>query len=42
MRELVSIIAHLERFPEEGVGNVVRNVFDFDSYDADAKMQVCV
>ncbi len=33
MRELVSIVVHLERYPTEGVANVVGNVFDFDSYD---------
>ena len=36
-REVVNIVKHLELFPNEGLGNVVRNVFDFDSYDKDAK-----
>ena len=36
-REVVNIVKHLELFPDEGLGNVVRNVFDFDSYDKEAK-----
>lgn len=32
-REAVSIVKHLEMFPRDGLANVVRNVFDFDSYD---------
>lgn len=31
MREIVHIVSHLEQYPNEGVANVVRNVFDFDS-----------
>ncbi len=27
-------------FPDEGLGNVVRNVFDFDAYDKEAKESV--
>lgn len=41
MRELVSIATHLDRFPDDGVGNVVRSVFDFDSYDHDMRKLVC-
>eukprot|EP00040_Diaphanoeca_grandis_P037065 m.239589 g.239589 ORF g.239589 m.239589 type:complete len:1870 (-) comp33748_c0_seq3:356-5965(-) len=33
IRELVSIVTHLESYPNESLGQVVRNVFDFDSYD---------
>lgn len=36
-REVVNIVKHLERFPNEGLGNVVRNVFDFDSYDKETR-----
>ncbi|XP_032686011.1 von Willebrand factor A domain-containing protein 8 [Odontomachus brunneus] len=31
-REVVNIVKHLEKFPNEPLGNVVRNVFDFDRY----------
>ncbi|XP_066993811.2 von Willebrand factor A domain-containing protein 8 [Anabrus simplex] len=31
-REVVNIVKHLQEFPNEGLGNVVGNVFDFDSY----------
>ncbi|XP_076841646.1 von Willebrand factor A domain-containing protein 8 isoform X2 [Brachyhypopomus gauderio] len=34
-REVVNIVKHLQKFPEEGLANVVRNVFDFDSYNKD-------
>lgn len=33
MRELVHIVSHLEQYNDEGLSDVVRNVFDFDSYD---------
>ena len=36
-REVVNIVKHLEKFPDEGLGNVVRNVFDFDSYNKETK-----
>ena len=36
-REVVNTVKHLERFPSEGLGSVVRNVFDFDSYDKETK-----
>ena len=36
-REVVNIVKHLQLFPNEGLGNVVRNVFDFDSYDKEAR-----
>ena len=31
-REVVNIVRHLEKFPEDGLRTVVRNVFDFDAY----------
>ncbi|XP_011645711.1 von Willebrand factor A domain-containing protein 8 [Pogonomyrmex barbatus] len=31
-REVVNIVKHLEKFPNEPLGTVVRNVFDFDRY----------
>jgi energy-coupling factor transporter ATP-binding protein EcfA2 len=33
MRELVHIVSHLEKYPDEGLSDVINNVFDFDSYD---------
>ena len=27
----------IQRFPDEGLANVVRNVFDFDSYNKDTR-----
>ena len=36
-REVVNIVKHLEQFPDEGLGNVVRNVFDFDSYNKETR-----
>jgi len=39
-REVVNIVKHLQLFPDEGLGNVVRNVFDFDSYDKEARETV--
>lgn len=39
-RELVNIVKHLERFPNEALGQVVRNVFDFDAYDSEARKSV--
>ncbi|XP_077200195.1 von Willebrand factor A domain-containing protein 8 [Paroedura picta] len=32
-REVVNIVKHLQKFPREGLSSVVRNVFDFDSYN---------
>ncbi|CAH1781042.1 unnamed protein product [Owenia fusiformis] len=32
-REVVNMVKHLQKFPNEGLSNVVRNVFDFDSYN---------
>ena len=39
-REVVNIVKHLQKFPNDGLGQVVRNVFDFDSYDLEAKKSV--
>ncbi|XP_053164187.1 von Willebrand factor A domain-containing protein 8 isoform X2 [Hemicordylus capensis] len=36
-REVVNIVKHLQKFPTEGLANVVRNVFDFDSYNNDMR-----
>ncbi|XP_068185310.1 von Willebrand factor A domain-containing protein 8 [Antennarius striatus] len=36
-REVVNIVKHLQKFPDEGLPNVVRNVFDFDSYNQDMR-----
>ncbi|XP_006837671.1 PREDICTED: von Willebrand factor A domain-containing protein 8-like [Chrysochloris asiatica] len=36
-REVVNIVKHLQKFPNEGISSVVRNVFDFDSYNNDMR-----
>uniref|UniRef100_A0A4W6D8P9 von Willebrand factor A domain-containing protein 8 n=1 Tax=Lates calcarifer TaxID=8187 RepID=A0A4W6D8P9_LATCA len=36
-REVVNIVKHLQKFPGEGLASVVRNVFDFDSYNKDMR-----
>eukprot|EP00092_Neocalanus_flemingeri_P037789 GFUD01041137.1.p1 GENE.GFUD01041137.1~~GFUD01041137.1.p1 ORF type:complete len:1900 (+),score=456.60 GFUD01041137.1:60-5702(+) len=36
-REVVNIVKHLEKFPSDGLGTVVRNVFDFDSYSKEVR-----
>ncbi|XP_038658700.1 von Willebrand factor A domain-containing protein 8 [Scyliorhinus canicula] len=36
-REVVNIVKHLQKFPTEGLANVVRNVFDFDSYNGEMR-----
>ncbi|KAF4787814.1 von Willebrand factor A domain-containing protein 8 [Turdus rufiventris] len=36
-REVVNIVKHLQKFPSEGLANVVRNVFDFDSYNKEMR-----
>ncbi|XP_057192954.1 von Willebrand factor A domain-containing protein 8 isoform X2 [Triplophysa rosa] len=36
-REVVNIVKHLQKFPDEGLANVVRNVFDFDSYNKEVR-----
>ena len=35
LRELVSIVKHLNKFPNDSLAEVVRNVFDFDNYNND-------
>ncbi|KAL0271601.1 UNVERIFIED_CONTAM: hypothetical protein PYX00_008644 [Menopon gallinae] len=35
-REVVNIVKHLQKFPKEGLGTVVQNVFDFDEYSSSA------
>ncbi len=39
-REAVNVVRHLERFPSDGLGAVVRNVFDFDAYDKETRESV--
>ena len=44
-REVVNIVKHLQKFPNEGLGQIVRNVFDFDAYDKEAREaveEVCI
>ncbi|XP_044304134.1 von Willebrand factor A domain-containing protein 8 isoform X2 [Varanus komodoensis] len=36
-REVVNLVKHLQRFPSEGLANVVQNVFDFDSYNSEMR-----
>ncbi|KAM5289381.1 von Willebrand factor A domain-containing protein 8 [Ctenodactylus gundi] len=36
-REVINIVKHLQKFPTEGLSSVVRNVFDFDSYNNDMR-----
>lgn len=33
-RELVNIIKHLQKYPEDGLVTTIENVFSFDSYDS--------
>lgn len=35
LRELVSIVKHLNKFPNDSLAEVVRNVFDLDNYNTD-------
>ena len=39
-REVVNIVKHLQLFPNEGLGQVVRNVFDFDNYEKETRETV--
>ncbi|KAI8033057.1 hypothetical protein M5D96_014190 [Drosophila gunungcola] len=39
-REVVSIVRHLERYPQEHLSEVVCNVLDFDRYQPEALQQV--
>ncbi|GFG34443.1 hypothetical protein Cfor_05032 [Coptotermes formosanus] len=36
-REVVSIVKHLQEFPNESLASVVRNVFDFDNYSKEVQ-----
>jgi len=36
-REVVNIVRHLQEFPNDGLGTVVRNVFDFDGYSKEVR-----
>ncbi|KAF6208189.1 hypothetical protein GE061_016641 [Apolygus lucorum] len=36
-RELVNIVKHLQKFPEDDISNAVSNVFDFDRYSKEAR-----
>ncbi|KAG8186062.1 hypothetical protein JTE90_005415 [Oedothorax gibbosus] len=36
-REVVNIVKHLNKFPEEGMPYVLKNVFDFDFYSSELK-----
>ena len=37
-RELVSVVTHLEKYPDDGVITVLDNVFAFDAYDTTLRM----
>ncbi|XP_046853254.1 von Willebrand factor A domain-containing protein 8-like isoform X2 [Xenia sp. Carnegie-2017] len=39
-REVVNVVKHLQVYPEDGLGEVLRNVFDFDSYHTDVQKTV--
>ncbi|TKR72344.1 hypothetical protein L596_019812 [Steinernema carpocapsae] len=41
-RELVNIVKHVQMFPDDPLVNVVKNVFDFDTFSADAMEQIGV
>jgi len=36
-RELVNIVRHMEKYPEEGISRILQNVFDFDQYEREVK-----
>ena len=36
----ISLLLFFQAFPNEGLANVVRNVFDFDSYHPDIKREI--
>ncbi|KAG0792461.1 hypothetical protein G6F57_004554 [Rhizopus arrhizus] len=36
-RELVNIVLHLQKYPQEGISKILQNVFDFDQYDQTSK-----
>ncbi|XP_038049927.1 von Willebrand factor A domain-containing protein 8-like [Patiria miniata] len=39
-REVVNMVKHLQKFPQEGLASVVNNVFDFDVYNKEMREQV--
>ncbi|CAD5122119.1 DgyrCDS10568 [Dimorphilus gyrociliatus] len=39
-REVVNMVKHLQKYPNEGLSSVVQNVFDFDSYNKELKETV--
>ncbi|KAJ8030585.1 von Willebrand factor A domain-containing protein 8 [Holothuria leucospilota] len=39
-REVVNMVKHLQKFPTEGLAQVVSNVFDFDAYNKEVQEQV--
>lgn len=39
-RELVSVVKHLERYPDEGLPKALANVFDFDDFDNETRKLV--
>ncbi|KAK0400469.1 hypothetical protein QR680_015263 [Steinernema hermaphroditum] len=39
-RELVNIVKHVQMFPDDPLVNVVKNVFDFDTFSSDAMEQI--
>jgi hypothetical protein len=36
-REVVNIVKHLNFFQTDGIGNTVRQVFDFDNFDVETR-----
>ncbi|KAJ7594399.1 AAA domain-containing protein [Mycena floridula] len=36
LRELINIVKHLDAYPEDSLGEALRNVFDFDIYNKEA------
>jgi hypothetical protein len=39
-REVVNMVKHLQKYPDEGLTSIVRNVFDFDSYNTEIQENV--
>ncbi|KAL5014683.1 hypothetical protein ScPMuIL_008953, partial [Solemya velum] len=39
-REVVNMVKHLQKFPSEGLTTVVKNVFDFDSYNKELQESI--
>lgn len=36
-RELTAVVKHMQRFPDDGIDRILRNVFDFDNYSHEEK-----